>query len=365
MQLTIFIISALYFLELAVFFIGMLRNMKRGSVLSDNLPLVSVIVSAKNEEAVIARCMDSLVKLDYPGDKLEILMVNDCSVDRTKDIILGYSEKYSVLKYLETDTAPSTLRGKARALAQAIKKAKGEFIFTTDADCEVKPSWVKEMLGYYDERTGVVSSYSIIEPKNINWAVQSLDWMYLLSIACGSDGINDPLSCVGNNMSYRKKAYEEVGGYEKVKYSVTEDFMLLKTIRTKTKWKTRFALNSDTVNYTLPCIGFMEIYRQKKRWGRGGLNIVFLGFLVGLFGWSISMAVLFGWLFVPGSIYAYLIVFKLIVDLLFILPAIIKFREYKAILYLPLFELYFSIYAVALPFILLFDRDVIWKEQKV
>jgi cellulose synthase/poly-beta-1,6-N-acetylglucosamine synthase-like glycosyltransferase len=329
------------------------------------MPLVSVIVSAKNEEVNIGRCMDSLVQLDYPKDKLEILMVNDGSVDNTKEIILNYVKRYAVLKYLETEDIPTTLRGKTRALSQAVKKAKGEIIFTTDADCEVKSSWIKEMLKYYDDRTGVVSSYSIIKPKNINWAVQSLDWMYLLSIASGSDGINDPLSCVGNNMSYRKKAYEEVGGYEKVKYSVTEDFMLLKTIRTKTKWETKFPLDSDIVNYTLPCASFMEIYRQKKRWGRGGLNIVFLGFLVGLFGWSVSMAVLFGWLLVPIHLYLSLLVLKFVVDLLFILPAATKFREFKALAYLPFFEIYFSLYAVALPFILLFDRKVIWKEQKV
>jgi cellulose synthase/poly-beta-1,6-N-acetylglucosamine synthase-like glycosyltransferase len=364
-EITLFIILAFYFLELFVFIIGLVKNMKRPDGMRGELPFVSVIVSAKNEEENITRCMDSLVKLDYPKDKIELLMVNDNSSDGTKDIILSYAEKYPEIKYLETEDIPSKIRGKAKALSQAVKKSGGEFIFTTDADCEVKPSWVKEMLKYYDVDTGVVSSYSIIKPKNISWAVQSLDWIYLLTIASGSDGIGNPLSCVGNNMSYRKKAYEEVGGYEKIKYSVTEDFMLLKTIRTATKWKTKFPLNADTVNYTLPGMSFMELYRQKKRWGRGGLDIVLPGYLVGLIGWCISASLLLGWLFVPVNAYLIILISKIILDIIFILPAVLRFRSFKTLLYLPLFEIYFSLYAFALPFILLFDRDVIWKEQKV
>lgn len=365
MESVILIIFVLYFLELLIFFIGIMRNMRTPGELSGELPFVSVIVSAKNEEKNIGQCMESLVQLDYPEDRLEILMVNDGSTDKTGQIILEYSKKYPVIKYLETEINNTLLKGKTRALAQAIKKSKGEFIFTTDADCEVKPMWIKEMLGYYDDSTGVVSSYSIMRPKNISRAVQSLDWMYLLTIACGSDGIGDPLSCVGNNMSFRKKAYEDVGGYEKIKYSVTEDFMLLKTIRNSTKWKTKFPLNRNTVNYTLPCVSFMELYRQKKRWGRGGLNIVLLGYLVGAAGWSISASLLLGWLFMPAYAYGLLIIAKILLDIIFISPAVIKFREYKILFYLPFFEVYFSIYAFSLPFILLFDRDVIWKEQKV
>jgi cellulose synthase/poly-beta-1,6-N-acetylglucosamine synthase-like glycosyltransferase len=327
-------------------------------------PFVTVIVAARNEEKNIGTCIESLLKTDYPRDKLEIFIVDDRSTDKTKEIILEYSGKFPEVKLIEVEELTGKLKGKPNALLQAIKKSHGEIILTTDADCIVKSTWIKEMVRYYDKNTGVVASYSIINPKNVYNGIQSLDWIYLLTIASGSDAVNLPLSCVGNNMSYRRIAYEEVGGYEKIKFSVTEDFMLLKTIRDKTRWKTKFPVNFNILNYTLPCDNLMGLYRQKKRWGRGGLDIRFLGYIVGLLGWSAGAIMLFGWLFTGWFYYLILVLFKFVIDLLFILPVVIKFRTVKVLLFLPFFEIYFALYAFLLPFILLFDRDVVWKEQK-
>lgn len=366
MELVLLAIIGMYFLEHFVFFFGMLTNYRFSKIaLSDNqLPVVTVVVSARNEEKIIAKCIESLLRIDYPSEKLEILLVNDRSTDRTGAIMLEYASGQAAVKYFEPDPPAGRLKGKTNALSQAIKKSKGEIILTTDADCLVKPTWVREMVRNYDADTGVAASYSIIEPTSINSAVQSLDWIYLLTIASGSDGISLPLSCVGNNMSFRRKAYDEVGGYENIKFSVTEDFMLLKTIRDKTRWKTKFPVNYDILNYTLPCGNFVELYRQKKRWGRGGLDIRFIGYIVGLLGWSTGAAVLFGWLFVAPVNYLLVVLLKLLIDLLFVLPVVSRFKVYRVLLYLPFFEVYFALYAFLMPFILLLDRDVVWKEQK-
>ena len=366
METALLVIIGLYFLEHLVFFLGMIRNYRtpKAELTADNLPAVSVIVSARNEEKNIGQCIESLVRIDYPREKLEIILVNDRSTDKTGEIMLGYGSKHPFILYFEPEPSSGKLKGKTNALSQAIIKSNGEIILTTDADCAVKPAWVREMVRNYDAGTGVAATYTIIEPENIYSAIQSFDWIYLLTIASGSDGINLPLSCVGNNMSFRRKAYDEVGGYENIKFSVTEDFMLLKTIRDKTKWKTKFPVNSKILNYTLPCESFKELYRQKKRWGRGGLDIRFIGYIVGLLGWSSGAAMLLGWLFVSPFTYLMIVLMKILIDLLFVLPVVIRFKVYKVLLYLPFFEIYFALYAFLMPFILLFDRDVVWKEQK-
>jgi cellulose synthase/poly-beta-1,6-N-acetylglucosamine synthase-like glycosyltransferase len=367
MDTILLVIISMYFLEHLVYFFGMLRNFNSQKVDFDesNYPSVSVIVSARNEEKNISMCIESLLKIEYPRENLEIIVINDRSTDKTGEVVKSYSQKYPEIIYLETEDLSNRLKGKTGALNQAIKKSKGEIIFTTDADCEVKPTWVKEMVRYYDENTGVVNSYTIIKPENIYSGFQSYDWLYLLTIASGADGINNQLSCVGNNMSYRRKAYEEVGGYEKVKFSVTEDFMLLKTIRDTTKWQVKFPVDEKILNYTLPCGDFKELYRQKKRWGRGGLDIRFTGFIVGLIGWSAGTAMLGGW--VLGCLTGYLlyVISKILIDILFVIPAVHKFNSYKVLFYIIPFELYFAVYAFVLPFILLFDRTVVWKEQKL
>ncbi len=367
MERILYIVIALYFLEHLVYFLGMLRNFNSRKVTfnENEYPSISVIVAARNEENNIGTCIESLLKLDYPREKLEIIIINDRSTDKTGEVVKSYSVNNPELIYMETEESQSKLKGKTGALNQAIGRSKGEIIFTTDADIKVKPTWLKEMVRYYDDKTGVVNSYTIVDPKNLYHGFQSYDWLYLLTIASGADGINNQLSCVGNNMSYRRKAYEEVGGYEKVKFSVTEDFMLLKTIRDNTKWKVKFPVDEKILNITLPCGDFKELYRQKKRWGKGGLNIRITGFLVGLIGWSAGTLFLGGWLLGCISAYLCFAVSKIFIDILFVLPAAVKFKKYRVFLYVIPFEIYFAVYAFVLPFILLFDRTVVWKEQKL
>lgn len=368
MEFVIITIFVLFLAEHVILLVGLIRNLKRPTVTSASsaIPFVTLIVAARNEEKVIESCIKSLIALNFPHDKLEIILVNDRSTDDTGRIMREYATSdNSHVKYLEITETPTKLKGKTNALSQALKTAKGEFIFTTDADCVVGSSWINEMLGYYDDNTGVVSSYSIMKPEGFNAGVQSLDWIYLLSIASGSDGLNQQISCVGNNMSYRKKAYDEVGGYENIKFSVTEDFMLLQTIKTRTKWKTKFPINRACLNWTLPCSGFMEIYRQKKRWTKGGLDAHSAGITAGALAWLVSFGILFGWLLVGFKVYLLFLLCKLLVDFIFTLFAIREFKAPKVYLYLLPFELYYSIYVFMAPFIVLFDRRVVWKDQKL
>lgn len=368
MDIFIIGIFVLYSIEHLIISLGLLKSFKPAAIrfnAPNDFPSVSLIVSAKNEEKNIGSCIESLLKLNYPEKKLEIIIINDCSDDTTGDIIRSYSEKFSNIKYFEPEGKIAHLRGKANALAQAIKKSSGEIIFTTDADCIVKPSWIKELIQYYDSKTGVVCGFSIPKTKFLFWGIQSFDWLYLLSLSSGSAGLNDQLSCVGNNMSFRRSAYEDVGGYENIKFSVTEDFMLLQTIKRKTNWKTKFPVNLNTLNFTLPCLTFKELYRQKKRWGRGGLDINWFGWCFGVIGWLMSVSILLGWIFVGLKFYIVLLLLKFLIDFFLTFPVIFRFKIYYLFLYLIPFEIYFTFYAFSLPFAIILDPVTIWKNQKL
>lgn len=367
MSTILFTILGLYILEHLILFFGILRNAGSSikSLKNENeLPSVSVVVAARNEENNITACIESLLKLDYPKDKLEVVLVNDNSTDKTGEIMQSYLNSNPHLKYILTGEVESKLKGKTRALANALKQTKSEIIFTTDADIEVQPSWVRELVNYYDDKTAVVSSFTNIKPIGLNSGVQSLDWLYLLCIACGSDGVNFPISCVGNNMSYRRTAYDKVGGYENVKFSVTEDFMLLHTIGRKTKMNTKFPVTNSAVNYTLPCATFIELYRQKKRWATGGLGLITVGYIVGGINFLTAAAMLLGWLFMGIETYLFFVGVKSIVDFIFIFPAVKVFKLWKVFLYLIPYQIYFALYISLMPLIVLFDRKVVWKDRK-
>ncbi|MGA7953342.1 MAG: glycosyltransferase family 2 protein, partial [Gloeobacterales cyanobacterium] len=112
------------------------------------LPLISVVVPVYNEEKEISELLDSLMLLEWPRDRLEIICVDNNSTDRSLEILRSYP--ITVLQ--ESKLGPYAARN------LAIRKAKGEFIALTDADCKVSPSWILELWqGFDDAQVGAVA----------------------------------------------------------------------------------------------------------------------------------------------------------------------------------------------------------------
>jgi cellulose synthase/poly-beta-1,6-N-acetylglucosamine synthase-like glycosyltransferase len=366
MEFFLLSILFLYLINHSLFYIGLIKNLKKpiSNLQESQLPSVTVIVSARNEEDKIAKCIESLLNLDYPENKIELIVIDNFSNDRTPVIMKDYSTKNPSLTFLETEKSEGKLKGKTLALTQAIKKSKGEIIFTTDADCEVNPLWIREMVKYYDNDTGIVNSFTLMRTGKLFYSIQSFDWLYLLTLCSGSDGIGKPLSCVGNNMSYRRAAYNEIGGYENLPFSLTEDFLLQKKISENTKWKVKFPVNPEILNISLPCFSLNEVYRQKHRWAIGGLHMSIYGYYIGLIGWLVPAMILTGWFFVGWKIYLLFVFAKLICDFIFSLTVIKKIKFYSLIPYFIFFEIYLIAYSILIPFMVIFDRHVVWKKQK-
>ncbi len=100
-------------------------------------PLVSVVLPARNEEAFIGRCLDTLLSQDYPN--FQIIAINDSSTDRTADIIQSYATKDSRLVYVNAPPKPDGWVGKNWACYQGYQRAEGGLLMFTDADTEHAP----------------------------------------------------------------------------------------------------------------------------------------------------------------------------------------------------------------------------------
>ena len=96
-------------------------------------PKVSILIPAHNEEMVIGRTIDAMVRLIYPKDKLQIVVVNDCSSDRTGEILAQKCEKNPEIKVV-TLVKPEGAKGKANALNRGLEHCTGEYIAVYDAD---------------------------------------------------------------------------------------------------------------------------------------------------------------------------------------------------------------------------------------
>jgi cellulose synthase/poly-beta-1,6-N-acetylglucosamine synthase-like glycosyltransferase len=359
--------SLLYLLLHIIFFIGFLRsNSLKKNNKTANIK-VTVIVAARNEEKIISRCIASLKNLNYDKNLLEVILVNDKSTDSTRSVMLNETKDCSFIKVIDSDdTETKNLKGKANAIDSAIKIAKGSIILMTDADCTVPSDWVTETAGYYNENVNMVCGFTKINYTNSFFAkLQALDWIYLQSLAACSSGIGSILSCIGNNLSFTKNVYNEIGGYEKINFSVTEDLAIMRRINSDSKYNVIYPVNPGCAVTTEECKTVSELYNQKKRWFKGGLGINFLGWILGFELYAVNLIFVFGFLFLNIYFYFILIVVKFVSELIIILPIYYRLNFRNLLLYFPLFQIYFAVYGLLLPFTFLINSKINWKERKL
>jgi cellulose synthase/poly-beta-1,6-N-acetylglucosamine synthase-like glycosyltransferase len=360
-ELAFLIFVSVYFLQVVIFLIGLKKKFIRLS--DDKLPSSSIIVAAKNEEENILRCLESLAALEYPQNKLEIIIVNDHSSDRTQEIIDGFISGKNIFKCIVPEKEIGHLKGKANAIANGILYSKNEIIMTTDADCAVSKTWAKTIASYYQKDVAIVNGFTNQLEGNSFEAMQSKDFLYLLGVASGTINLGKPLSCIGNNMSYRRSVYEEIGGYEKIPFSVTEDFKLLMAVHALKKYKIIYPLDKNALVTSIPCKDLKALYLQKKRWGIGGLDSDIIGFGVMAFGFAVHIGMLLLPFFISQAAFS-IALFKVIVDYFFLriihkeLNLKLKFLHFLS------FEIYFVIYVILLPFIVLLNPNVKWKGRE-
>lgn len=366
MIIAVLTIIAIYFALHLIFYAGLKKSESIVKNDSDFFPFISVIVAARNEENNIVNCITSLKKLNYPKDKYQIILVNDNSNDTTEELMLKETSGFSEFLVLNTkDYNGSGLKGKVNALSYGISRSKGELYMMTDADCEIPPDWVRETAKYHDNETGMICGFTMIDySKTVFSKLQALDWIYLQSLATSSSGINSELSCIGNNLSVSARAYKEIGGYENLKFSVTEDLALMRRIKGEGTFKIKYPINKYCLIKTNACADLKELYRQKKRWFRGGVDINLLGYLLGFELYAMNFMLLFGLFFLDVPVYLLTVLAKFISELLIMLPVYKRFSYKGLIVYFPIFQLYFAIIGLLLPFTFLTGSNIVWKERK-
>lgn len=360
-EIIFLIIISGYFILSALLIIGASKKFPRIS--EDEMPSVTIIVAARDEENNILRCLKSLDGLIYNESKLEIIIVDDMSTDNTGRIIDEFIAGKSKFRKIVPKKEIGNLKGKTNALANAIEAAKGEIILTTDADCEVNPMWAKTIASYYRKDVGVVNGFTTQQALNGFSGMQAIDFIYLLTVASGAINLNKPVSCIGNNMSYRKSAYIEAGGYEGLLFSVTEDFNLLKAIHKLNKYKVIFPLNKESLITSIPCNNIKSLFDQKKRWAVGGFDVPLRGAFIMGFAFAANLCVLLTPLFFTYGC-LYLTFFKLTIDYFVLYPVHKQLEIKKNLRYFLNFEIYYILYVIALPISLAFNRKVAWKGRK-
>jgi glycosyltransferase involved in cell wall biosynthesis len=165
-------------------------------------PFVSVVVPMYNSQETIESCLDSLVNLDYPKDKYEIIVVDDHSTDDSLDIVKSFAYANENIWLLRQGKGK---KGPASARNQGIRRAKGEFIASTDADETKFPNWLNECLPYFSNPKIAAVGTLVIEKHILDSGISPK----IQSIIINPAAI--PAVVRAGATVYRKEALKEVG----------------------------------------------------------------------------------------------------------------------------------------------------------
>ncbi len=232
---------------------------------SERSQLVTIAIPAYNEEDTIKATIESVTSLDYPKDKMEILVVNDGSKDDTAKIVeslIKTKKDYRIILINQENA------GKGSAMNNALRQAKGEFFISLDADSYVRSDALKVIMPYFDN-SEVSCVLPVIKVKNPRTLMQKLQYVeYLVNFFYKK--LMSRLDCIhvtpGPFTVYRTDILKKVGGFDE--NNLTEDLEMALRLQ-KHHYKIEQILGTEVL--TDAPKDFKAFYKQRNRWYKGSL----------------------------------------------------------------------------------------------
>lgn len=222
----------------------------------------SIVVAAKDEVENLKKLIPSLLSQQYSN--FEIII----ALDRCKDDSLKYVKSLNStrLSFLSIENIPLIWNAKKFALNEAVKKAKGEFLVFTDADCQVvSTSWLKTINDQVNEKVDIVIGVSPYEHSNSFLSKYIQFEAFMTAFLCTSLGLlGKPYMAVGRNLTIRKAFFTQQGGYAKIKgvHGGDDDLFIQQNANAT---NTSIMIGTNSLVYTYPKKTWKAYFNQKLR----------------------------------------------------------------------------------------------------
>jgi glycosyltransferase involved in cell wall biosynthesis len=195
--------------------------------------LISAIIPARNEEATLARAVESVAAQPEAG---EIIVVNDQSIDQTAAILADLAARIPKLRVLNTNDLPAGWTGKNHAVWLGAKAARGDWLLFTDADTYHLPGAAARALALAAEHDAVLVSFSPEQEMGSFWERSVIPLVYWrLSQRYSLNRVNDPklpdAAANGQYLMIRREAYTAAGGHEAIAAEILEDVALARNVK--------------------------------------------------------------------------------------------------------------------------------------
>jgi 1,2-diacylglycerol 3-beta-glucosyltransferase len=233
---------------------------------SEKFPFVSVMVAAKNEEAVITRLVETLCNVEYPANRYELWVIDDNSTDQTPTLLAQLAQQHSQLRVFNRPVGSSG--GKSGALNQVLPLTRGDVIAVFDADAQVSPDLFHRVIPLFDrpelgavqvrKQIANISSNPWIQGQVAEMALDSFWQQQRISVG----GLGE---LRGNGQFVRRSALASCGGWNE--NTITDDLDLTFRLHLN-HWDIDFtwmpAVQEEGITRTI------ALWHQRNRWAEGG-----------------------------------------------------------------------------------------------
>jgi len=271
LSILIIVLGSLNLIRLAIMMIGTdihdVRLMRAPHRKRSYQPWISVIVPAYNEELGIVRCLDSLVSNDY--SRFEVIVVNDGSSDKTASKIRAFQSKHKGFKLRLRNQKNA---GKAAAINNGVKFARGSLIMVLDADSVLAPNAIAEVPKYFADSSTVLAAANVkvLDDGRLLSLVQRYEYLISYRSKKALNTYNMEYIIGGVGSTFRKRLFEKVGGYDVD--TITEDIdFTLKVLRKGSK-KQNLGYMSSVHAYTEGVMTVRDLVTQRYRWKYGRMQ---------------------------------------------------------------------------------------------
>jgi cellulose synthase/poly-beta-1,6-N-acetylglucosamine synthase-like glycosyltransferase len=338
---------------LLIFYCGLLLYYRYGwfaSSLYESIdkfqPVTSftIVIPARNEAGNIIKCLESINKLDYPAQLLEIIVVDDHSEDDTCLMVSSFPN-VKLIK-LSDYILFNGNSYKKHAITLGVQHAKGSYIITTDADCIVPPNWLRAYDAVIQNRQSVfiAAPVAIIDNPSLLNKFETLDFMMLQGITAAAVQSGMHAMSNGANLCFQKKAFMAVDGYANIDHIASgDDLLLMQKIEKQFPGQTHYCKSKAAVVLTNGSPNILSFLQQRIRWASKGKyyegfffkSAVILVFLLNcsfLFVFAAGFFNLMLW-----SVLVALILLKTSIELIFLYPVSLFFGKTNLLwMFLPL-----------------------------
>ncbi len=315
---------------------------------------VSVLIAARNEEANIGRTLSDILAQDFPGELLEIIVVDDHSTDGTSAIVQSFSNRG--VKLLTLNESEPLNSYKKKAISTAIERASGELIVTTDADCRMARDWLATVVTCMEDNAYSLLSSPVVynQQRSFFEQLQTLEFLYLIGLGAAGIGSRNPSTCNGANLAYRRDLFYEMGGFNGIDHLASgDDELFLHKVAAKYPEKIGFCKSRDAIVFTDAKRNLRGFINQRRRWASKSTQyknraIVVLGVSVWVFNLLLLIAGVAVGVWDSGWYPVFLgaMAVKFVVELVFLYPLCRFANRIDLLCYLPILTVVHVVYMV-------------------